>query len=29
VSTYSQTVILGCVVLAAVYIDSFRKRVAI
>jgi ribose transport system permease protein len=29
VSTYSQTVILGCVVLAAVFIDSFRKRVAV
>lgn len=29
VSSYSQTVILGCVVIGAVYIDSFRKRVAI
>jgi ribose transport system permease protein len=28
-STYSQTVILGGVVLAAVYVDSFRKRVAV
>lgn len=29
VSSYSQTVILGCVVIGAVFIDSFRKRVAI
>ena len=29
VSTYSQTVILGCVVIGAVFVDSFRKRVAI
>src|SRR5579875_3202429 len=28
-STYSQTVILGAVVLVAVYVDSFRKRVAV
>jgi ribose/xylose/arabinose/galactoside ABC-type transport system permease subunit len=29
VSSYSQTVILGCVVIGAVFIDSFRKRVAV
>lgn len=29
VSSYSQTVILGCVVIIAVFIDSFRKRVAV
>lgn len=29
VSSYSQTVILGCVVIGAVFVDSFRKRVAI
>lgn len=29
VSSYSQTVILGAVVIGAVFIDSFRKRVAI
>ncbi len=29
VSSYTQTVILGVVVIAAVFIDSFRKRVAI
>jgi len=28
VSTYAQTLILGVVVIAAVYIDSFRKKVA-
>jgi ribose transport system permease protein len=28
-SNYAQTVILGCVVIGAVYIDSFRKRVAV
>ena len=29
VSNYAQTVILGCVVIGAVFIDSFRKRVAV
>jgi ribose/xylose/arabinose/galactoside ABC-type transport system permease subunit len=29
VSTYFQTVILGCVVIVSVFIDSFRKRIAI
>ena len=29
VSSYAQTVILGCVVIGAVFIDSFRKRTAI
>lgn len=29
VSSYAQTVILGCVVIVAVFIDSFRKRAAI
>lgn len=29
VSSYAQTVILGCVVIVAVFIDSFRKRSAI
>jgi ribose transport system permease protein len=28
-SNYAQTVILGCVVIGAVYVDSFRKRVAV
>ncbi len=28
-SNYAQTVILGCVVIGAVYADSFRKRVAV
>lgn len=28
-SSYAQTVILGCVVIGAVYVDSFRKRVAV
>lgn len=29
VSSYLQTVILGCVIIGAVFIDSFRKRVAV
>ena len=29
VSSYAQTVILGCVVIGAVFIDSFRKRAAV
>lgn len=29
VSSYSQTIILGCVVIGAVFVDSFRKRVAV
>ncbi len=28
-SNYAQTVILGCVVIGAVFVDSFRKRVAV